>query len=126
MSVPTELGYTAKHEWVVIKDGVATVGITAYAAESLGDIVFVEHPTVGEEANTEDPVGEVESTKSVSEIFSPVNGEIVEVNEALEDAPETINSDPYEGGWLFKARVSGESTDLLSAAEYTKLIEGEN
>lgn len=126
MSVPTELGYTAKHEWVVIKDGVATVGITAYAAESLGDIVFVEPPTVGEEVNTDDPVGEVESTKSVSEIFSPVNGEIVEVNEALEDAPETINSDPYEGGWLFKARVSGEPTDLLSAAEYTKLIEGEN
>ena len=126
MSVPTELGYTAKHEWVVIKDGVATVGITAYAAESLGDIVFVEPPAVGEEVNTDDPAGEVESTKSVSEIFSPVNGEIVEVNESLEDAPETINSDPYEGGWLFKARVSGEPTDLLSAAEYTKLIEGEN
>ena len=126
MSVPTELGYTAKHEWVVIKDGVATVGITAFAAESLGDIVFVEAPAVGEEVNTDDPAGEVESTKSVSEIFSPVNGEVVEINEALEDAPETINSDPYGSGWLFKARVSEEPTDLLSAAEYTKLIEGEN
>lgn len=126
MSVPTELGYTAKHEWVVIEDGVATVGITAFAAESLGDIVFVEAPTVGEEVNTDDPAGEVESTKSVSEIFSPVNGEVTEINESLEEAPETINSDPYAGGWLFKVRVSEEPTDLLSAAEYTKLIEGEN
>ncbi|WP_067606670.1 glycine cleavage system protein GcvH [Nocardiopsis listeri] len=126
MSVPTELGYTAKHEWVVIKDGVATVGITAFAAESLGDIVFVEAPAVGEEVNTDDPAGEVESTKSVSEIFSPVNGEVTEINETLEEAPETINSDPYESGWLFKVRVSEEPTDLLSAAEYTKLIEGEN
>lgn len=126
MSVPTELGYTAKHEWVVIKDGVATVGITAFAAESLGDIVFVEAPAVGEEVNTDDPAGEVESTKSVSEIFSPVDGEVTEINETLEEAPETINSDPYESGWLFKVRVSEEPTDLLSAAEYTKLIEGEN
>ncbi|WP_017605743.1 glycine cleavage system protein GcvH [Nocardiopsis alkaliphila] len=126
MSVPTELGYTAKHEWVVIEDGIATVGITAFAAEALGDIVFVEPPEVGGEVTAGEPAGEVESTKSVSEIYSPVSGEVIEANETLEDAPETINSAPYEGGWLFKVRLSEEPSDLLSAEEYTKLIEGEN
>ena len=126
MSVPTELGYTAKHEWVVIEDGIATVGITAFAAEALGDIVFVEPPEVGSEVTAGEPAGEVESTKSVSEIYSPVSGEVVEANEALEDAPETINSAPYENGWLFKVRFFEEPADLLSAEEYTKLIEGEN
>ncbi|OOC52781.1 MULTISPECIES: glycine cleavage system protein GcvH [Nocardiopsis] len=125
MSVPTELGYTAKHEWVVIEDGVATVGITSFAAESLGDIVFVEAPEVGSEVSAGEPCGEVESTKSVSDIYSPVSGEVVEVNEALEDAPESVNSDPFGTGWLFRARVSEEPSDLLSAEEYTKLTEGE-
>jgi glycine cleavage system H protein len=108
VSVPTELGYTAKHEWVVIEDGVATVGITSFAAESLGDIVFVEAPEVGSEVSAGEPCGEV-----------------VEVNEALEDAPESVNSDPFGTGWLFRARVSEEPSDLLSAEEYTKLTEGE-
>ncbi|MBQ1084216.1 MULTISPECIES: glycine cleavage system protein GcvH [Nocardiopsis] len=126
MSVPTELGYTAKHEWIAVRDGIATVGITAYAAESLGDIVFVETPSVGDDVTAGETAGEVESTKSVSDIYSPVTGEVVEVNEALEDAPETINSDPFEGGWLFRVRVSEEPADLLSAEEYTKLTEGEN
>ena len=125
MSVPTELGYTAKHEWVVVEDGVATIGITAFAAEALGDIVFVETPEVGGEVTAGEPAGEVESTKSVSEIYSPVSGEVVEANESLEDAPETVNSAPYEGGWLFKVRFSETPTDLLSAEEYTKLIDGE-
>ncbi|NYH53863.1 glycine cleavage system H protein [Nocardiopsis arvandica] len=125
MSVPTELGYTAKHEWVVIENGVATVGITSFAAESLGDIVFVEAPEVGSEVSAGEPCGEVESTKSVSDIYSPVSGEVVEVNEALEDAPESVNSDPFGTGWLFRARVSEEPSDLLSAEEYTKLTEGE-
>jgi glycine cleavage system H protein len=125
VSVPTELGYTAKHEWVVVKDGVATVGITAFAAEALGDIVFVELPGVGTEVATGEAAGEVESTKSVSEIYSPVSGEVVEVNEALDEAPETINSAPFEGGWLFRVRVSEEPAGLLSAEEYTKLTEGE-
>ncbi|WP_017589174.1 glycine cleavage system protein GcvH [Nocardiopsis ganjiahuensis] len=126
MSVPTELGYTAKHEWVAVEDGIATVGITAFAAEALGDIVYVESPEVGSEVAAGDTAGEVESTKSVSDIYSPVSGEIVEVNAALEDAPETINSAPFEGGWLFKVRISEEPANLLSAEEYTKLTEGEN
>jgi glycine cleavage system H protein len=126
VSVPTELGYTAKHEWIVVEDGIATVGITAFAAESLGDIVFVETPAVGSEVTAGETAGEVESTKSVSDIYSPVSGEVVEVNEGLEDAPETINSEPFTGGWLFKVRVSEEPADLLSAEEYTKLTEGEN
>ncbi|GHD21013.1 glycine cleavage system protein GcvH [Nocardiopsis kunsanensis] len=125
MSVPTELGYTAKHEWVLVKDGVATVGITSFATEALGDIVFVEVPEVGTEVTLDDPVGEVESTKSVSDIYSPVKGEVVEINESLEDSPETINSAPYGDGWLFRVRISEDPTGLLSAEEYTKLTEGE-
>ena len=125
MSVPTELGYTAKHEWVVVEDGIATVGITSFAAEALGDIVYVELPGVGSEVTAGEPSGEVESTKSVSDIYSPVSGEVVEVNESLEDSPETINSAPFEGGWLFKARITVEPSGLLSAEEYTKLTEGE-
>ena len=125
MSVPTELGYTAKHEWVVVEDGIATVGITSFAAEALGDIVYVELPGVGSEVTAGEPSGEVESTKSVSDIYSPVSGEVVEVNESLEDSPETINSAPFEGGWLFKARITEEPSGLLSAEEYTKLTEGE-
>ncbi|GHC94644.1 glycine cleavage system H protein [Nocardiopsis terrae] len=126
MSVPTELGYTAKHEWIVVEDGIATVGITSFAAESLGDIVYVEAPEVGTEVTAGEPAGEVESTKSVSDVYSPVSGEVVEVNESLEDAPETINSAPFEGGWLFRVRISEEPANLLSAEEYTKLTEGEN
>ncbi|PDP85235.1 glycine cleavage system protein H [Glycomyces fuscus] len=125
MSVPTELGYTAKHEWVVIEDGIATVGITSFAAESLGDIVYVEVPEVGSEVSADEPCGEVESTKSVSDVYSPVSGEVVEVNATLENEPETINSSPFEDGWLFRARISEEPSDLLSAEEYTKLTEGE-
>ncbi|WP_017599805.1 glycine cleavage system protein GcvH [Nocardiopsis lucentensis] len=125
MSVPTELGYTDKHEWVRIEDGVATVGITEFAAESLGDIVYVELPEAGTEVTAGETCGEVESTKSVSDIYSPVNGEVVEVNEALEDTPETVNSSPYEDGWLFRARVSGEPSDLLSAEEYQALTKDE-
>lgn len=125
MSVPTELGYTAKHEWVLVEDGVATVGITSFATEALGDIVFVEVPEVGTEVTLDDPAGEVESTKSVSDIYSPVKGEVVEINESLEDSPETINSAPYGDGWLFRVRISEDPTGLLSAEEYTKLTEGE-
>jgi glycine cleavage system H protein len=125
VSVPTELGYTAKHEWVAVEDGIATVGITSFAAESLGDIVFVELPEVGSEVTAGEPSGEVESTKSVSDIYSPVSGEVVEVNASLEDAPETINTAPFEGGWLFRARLAEEPSGLLSAEEYTKLTEGE-
>ena len=125
MSVPTELGYTDKHEWIVVEDGVATIGITAFAAESLGDIVYVEAPEVGDDVTAGEPCGEVESTKSVSDIYSPVSGEVVAVNESLEDSPENVNSAPYKDGWLFRVRVSEEPSGLLSAEEYTKLTEGE-
>ena len=125
MSVPTELGYTDKHEWIVIEDGVATIGITAFATESLGDIVYIETPEIGDEVTAGEPCGEVESTKSVSDIYSPVDGEVVAVNESLEDSPETVNSAPYGDGWLFRVRVSEEPTGLLSAEEYTQLTEGE-
>lgn len=125
MSVPTELGYTAKHEWVVVEDGIATVGITSFAAESLGDIVYVEVPEVGSTVSADETCGEVESTKSVSDVYSPVSGEVTEVNATLENEPETINSSPFEDGWLFRARISEEPSDLLSAEEYTKLTEGE-
>ncbi|MFD6098635.1 glycine cleavage system protein GcvH [Nocardiopsis flavescens] len=125
MSVPKELGYTAEHEWVSVRDGVATVGITAFAAESLGDIVYVEAPAVGTAVTAGQTCGEVESTKSVSDIYSPVDGEVVEVNADLEGEPESVNSDPY-GAWLFRVRLSGEPGELLSAQEYTKLTEGED
>ena len=125
MSVPTELGYTAKHEWIVVKDGIATIGITSFAAEALGDIVYVEMPEVGTEVTAGEPFGEVESTKSVSDIYSPVSGEVVETNGTLEEEPEAINTAPFEAGWLLRVRISEEPSGLLSAEEYTKLTEGE-
>ncbi|MFV2197642.1 glycine cleavage system protein GcvH [Nocardiopsis sp. LOL_012] len=125
MSVPTDLGYTAEHEWVLVEDGIATVGVTAYAADALGDVVFVDLPEPGTRVTSGEPCGEVESTKSVSDVYSPVNGEITEVNAALESTPETINQAPYGDGWLFRARVDEEPTDLLSAQEYEQMTKDE-
>ncbi|WP_028647547.1 glycine cleavage system protein GcvH [Nocardiopsis sp. CNT312] len=125
MSVPTNLGYTADHEWVLVEGDIATVGVTAYAADALGDVVFVDLPEPGTEVTAGAPCGEVESTKSVSEVYSPVSGEITEVNAALESAPETINQAPYGDGWLFQARVFAEPTDLLSAQEYEQMTKDE-
>ncbi|GLU47644.1 glycine cleavage system protein GcvH [Nocardiopsis ansamitocini] len=125
MSVPAELGYTNEHEWVSVKEGVATVGITAFAAEALGDIVYVEPPEVGSTLEAGTTCGEVESHKSVSELYAPVNGEVVEVNQAAVDEPELIGSDPYSQGWLFKVELSEEPVDLLTPEQYTQLTEGE-
>ncbi|RNL85498.1 glycine cleavage system protein GcvH [Halostreptopolyspora alba] len=125
MSVPAELNYTSEHEWVAITDGVATIGITAYAAEALGDIVYVEPPEVDTTVRAGDTCGEVESTKSVSDIYSPVNGEVVDVNRAAIDEPELIGTDPYGQGWLFKVELSQDPSDLLSPEQYTQLTEGE-
>ncbi|GAB3210532.1 glycine cleavage system protein GcvH [Marinactinospora thermotolerans] len=125
MSVPAELGYTSEHEWVAISDGVATVGITEYAAEALGDIVYVEPPEVGATVAAGDTCGEVESTKSVSDIYSPVNGEVVEVNPTAVGDPAIIGEDPYGQGWLFKVELAEEPTDLLTPEQYTQLTEGE-
>ncbi|MFC7329991.1 glycine cleavage system protein GcvH [Marinactinospora rubrisoli] len=125
MSVPAELGYTSEHEWVAINEGVATIGITAFAAEALGDIVFVEPPEVGSTVTAGEPCGEVESTKSVSEIYAPVNGEVVDVNRTAVEEPELVGTDPYGQGWLFKVELADEPADLLTPEQYTQLTEGE-
>lgn len=120
-AVPSDLQYTAEHEWVRLEGDVATVGITQYAADALGDVVYVDLPKVGASMSAGAIVGEVESTKSVGELYAPLNGEVVEANSAVVDAPETINSDPYGDGWLVKVRVS-ETPTLMSADEYRALI----
>ena len=125
MSVPAELGYTKEHEWVAVNEGIATVGITAFAAEALGDIVYVEPPEVGSTVTAGDGCGEIESHKSVSEIYSPVDGEVVDINQAAVDDPELIGSDPYGRGWLFKVELADEPADLLTPEQYTQLTEGE-
>ncbi|GAA3428718.1 glycine cleavage system protein GcvH [Streptosporangium sandarakinum] len=127
-SIPGDLQYTKEHEWVAgIDDGLTlTVGVTAYAAEALGDVVYVQVPEVGSTVAAGDAVGEVESTKSVSDIFAPVGGEITEINESVVDDPSLVNSDPYGEGWLFRIRMEGEPEDLLSAEEYGVLTSGES
>ncbi|MEU6643313.1 glycine cleavage system protein GcvH [Saccharomonospora sp. NPDC046836] len=122
MNIPQNLSYTKEHEWVQLDDGVATVGVTAFAAESLGDVVFVQLPAVGDTVTAGEVCGEIESTKSVSELFSPVSGEVTEVNKSVVDAPETVNADPYEAGWLFRVRTA-TVPDLLDAAAYAELIQ---
>ncbi|MET8845643.1 glycine cleavage system protein GcvH [Amycolatopsis sp. NPDC004625] len=123
MSIPENLQYTKEHEWLKVEDGVATVGITAFAAESLGDIVFVQLPDAGSAITAGEVFGEVESTKSVSELYAPVSGEVVEVNGTTSDTPEVINSDPYTEGWLLKVRLTGDVPELLDAAAYAALTQ---
>jgi len=122
---PAELLYTTAHEWVRPGE-VVRVGITDYAASELGDVVFVSLPQVGDEVAAEDACAEVESTKSVSSVYSPVGGVIAAVNDALNDAPETINSDPYGEGWLFEVRLSdpGQLDGLLHSDAYAELVSG--
>jgi glycine cleavage system H protein len=124
VSVPEELQYTRSHEWVRTEGDTATIGITDYAQDELGDIVFVELPEEGANFDAGDSFGTVESVKAVSDIYTPVGGEVVEVNEALNDTPEKINEDPYGDGWIIKLRVSGEG-DLLSASDYEQFLEEE-
>ncbi|WP_326596420.1 glycine cleavage system protein GcvH [Streptomyces sp. NBC_01803] len=123
MSNPEHLRYSKEHEWLSTADnGVATVGITAYAADALGDVVYVELPAVGSTVTGGEPCGELESTKSVSDLYAPVSGEITEVNQDVVDDPALVNSAPFEAGWLFRVRLddaAGEPTDLLTADEYT-------
>ena len=125
MSIPEELQYTRSHEWVRIENDTATVGITDHAQEELGDIVFVELPEEGATLQAGDSFGTLESVKAVSDLYAPVGGEVVEVNEALNDSPEKINEDPYGDGWIAKLSVSGEG-DLLSATDYERLLEEES
>ena len=122
MSIPEELQYTKTHEWVRHEDDVVTIGITEHAQDELGDVVFIELPEIGTSFASGDSFGTVESVKAVSDLYTPVDGEVVEVNEALNDAPEKINEDSYVDGWIVRLRVSGEA-DLLSAEEYEKLLE---
>ena len=124
MAVPEELQYTKTHEWVRREDDVATVGITDHAQDELGDVVFIELPEKGASFGAGDAFGTVESVKAVSDLYAPVGGEVVEVNEALNDAPEKINEEPYGDGWIIRLRVSEES-DLLSAGDYETLLEEE-
>jgi glycine cleavage system H protein len=128
MSVPAELHYTEEHEWVSVEGDTASVGITDYAQQSLGDVVYVSLPTVGASVTAGEPCGEVESTKSVSDLYSPVDGEVVEVNDELDDDPGLVNAEPYGAGWMFRVRLTpgpdGEAAlpvGLLSPAEYEEL-----
>ena len=120
-SIPNELSYTKEHEWVSSENLVYTMGITDYAQAALGDIVYVQLPAIGESITAGKVCGEVESTKSVSEIYAPVTGTIVAINEALSNSPETINSDPYGAGWLAKVEVATAPTDLLTATQYGEI-----
>ena len=123
MSIPDELRYTAEHEWIAINGSVASVGITDYAQQALGDVVYVSVPAPGTRVTAGEPCGEVESTKSVSDIYSPVDGEVSEVNPDLEDDPALVNSDPYGAGWLMKIQLDDPDNEsgLLTADEYADL-----
>jgi glycine cleavage system H protein len=125
LSVPDDLQYTKSHEWVRTEGDTATIGITDHAQEELGDVVFVELPDEGDTFDAGESFGTVESVKAVSDLYAPVGGEVVEVNSALEDAPEKINEDPYGEGWIIKFRTS-EEADLLSPQEYEQVVEEES
>ena len=126
-NVPEDLHYSKDHEWIRVEGDVGTIGITDHAQNSLGDVVYVELPKAGESFSAHEPFGSVESVKAVSEIFSPVGGEVVEVNEALQDEPERVNTDPYGEGWMIRVRMTnpGEVDSLLSAAEYEDFTKAE-
>ncbi len=126
MNIPSELKYTKDHEWVKVEGDVATIGITDFAQGELGDIVYVDVDTLDETLDAEEVFGSVEAVKTVSDLFMPLSGEVIEFNEALEDEPELVNSDPYGQGWMIKVKLSDDSqvADLLSAEQYQDLIKG--
>ena len=127
MEVPKDLRYSREHEWVAVEEGIATIGITDYAQEQLGDVVYVELPEVGAQVTKDEPFGVVESVKAVSDVFAPVSGTVVEVNGPLADSPETVNEDPYGDAWMIRVEMSdpGELDELLTAAEYLTFVEEE-
>ena len=127
-NIPAELLYTRDHEWVLIEDDVAAIGITDYAQHQLGDVVFVELPNTGESFDVQDAFGSVESVKAVSEIFTPLSGEVVEINEELNDAPEVVNDDPYGDAWFVKIKMDdpGEADELMSAEDYADFLDTED
>ena len=128
MSIPDGLRFTPEHEWVSIEGTLTSIGITEYASQQLGDVVYVSLPSVGASVTAGEPCGEVESVKSVSDLYSPVDGEVAEVNAELDDDPSLVNAEPYTAGWMFRVRVAQGSDgdaalphDLLTAAEYEEL-----
>ncbi|MDW7645976.1 MAG: glycine cleavage system protein GcvH [Desulfuromonadales bacterium] len=127
MEFPEELKYTEEHEWVLVEDTIITIGITDFAQDSLGDVVFVELPEVGAEVVAGKSFGVVESVKAVSDIYAPVSGEVVEINEELPDTPELINTSPYEDGWMIKVRINdpADLADLMDADAYQAFVEEE-
>ena len=124
MAVPSELKYSKEHEWVKVEGNTVTIGITEYAQGELGDIIFVELPEVDDEINEGDTFGSVESVKTVSELYAPVSGKVLESNEELEDSPEFVNESPYEKAWMVKVELSDESQleELMSAEQYSEMI----
>ena len=126
MNVPEQLRYSSDHEWVSRDGDIVRIGITDYAQDALGDVVFVQVPTVGAEVSAGDSFGEIESTKSVSDVYAPVSGIVVEVNEALADGPQSVNEDPYGDGWICTMRMSdpAQFDGLLDSAAYQALVEG--
>ena len=125
MNLPDDLLYSKEHEWVKVKGDTALIGITDFAQSELGDIVYVELPEVGAEITADEPFGSVESVKTVSELYAPINGKVVAVNEALSDSPEDINDSPYEDGWMIEVEIADKSDldKLLSAEQYEESIE---
>jgi glycine cleavage system H protein len=123
-NIPENLRYSKDHEWVLVEGDVATIGITDYAQHSLGDVVYVDMPRVGDKFGTHEAFGSVESVKAVSEIFTPVAGDIAEVNEGLNDTPDAVNSDPYGKGWMIKIKMAnaGEADAMLSGEEYEEYL----
>lgn len=124
MEFPDDLKYSKEHEWVLVEGGVATIGITDYAQEQLGDIVFVELPAIGDKVSKEDAFGVVESVKSVNDVYAPISGKVLEVNDDLPENPEMVNDDPYGDGWMIKIELTDaeELDDLMSAEEYKDYV----
>jgi len=124
MEAPPGLKYSKEHEWVAAEEAVATIGITDHAQEQLGEIVYIELPSIGEKVSKDDPFGVVESVKAVSDVYAPVSGTVLEVNEDLSESPEAVNEDPYGDGWLIKVRVSdpADFDDLMDNEEYEQMI----
>ncbi len=125
MDIPGDRKYSREHEWVLVEGGACTIGITDYAQSELGDIVFVELPEVGAEIAVQDAAGTIEAVKTVADMYAPVSGEIIEVNEMIEDDPERVNRDPYGEGWMFKVTLADpvDLDGLMDAHEYKKLVE---
>ncbi|HTM07334.1 MAG TPA: glycine cleavage system protein GcvH [Verrucomicrobiae bacterium] len=125
MEFPDGLKYSKEHEWVLVEDNIAIIGITEFAQHELGDVVYVELPEVGEKIVKDDPFGAVESVKAVSDVFAPVSGAVVEINDTLPENPETINDDPYGDGWMIKVEITDmdDLKDLMNAEEYAEYIE---